>query len=65
MSVCARCGATFSCAMADPGDGQPCWCTQLPPAVPVPGADATGAACWCPDCLKAHIAAKLSVPPGV
>lgn len=63
MSICKRCGAAFGCAMVDGGDG-PCWCTQLPPVVPVPnvaGADvpATGAgaesACWCPACLKAHI----------
>ncbi|HEX8603499.1 MAG TPA: cysteine-rich CWC family protein [Pseudoduganella sp.] len=70
MSTCERCGATFHCAMADPeagstagkGDGAPCWCTLLPPAVPVPRQDtATAAAtravgCWCPACLKAHIA---------
>lgn len=66
MSTCSRCGAAFGCAMVDGGDG-PCWCTQLPPVVPVPkvaGADVpvtgTGAAvdtaCWCPACLKAHIA---------
>lgn len=53
MSTCARCGATFSCAMADPSDGQPCWCTTLPPVVPVPrpGADAN-ASCLCPGCLR-------------
>jgi len=57
MSTCARCGATFSCAMADPSDGQPCWCTQLPPAVPVPGKDGApvDTSCWCPDCLRRHI----------
>jgi len=38
--------------MADGNDG-PCWCTELPPVVPVPGVDA---ACWCPACLRAHIA---------
>lgn len=53
MSTCARCGATFSCAMADPSDGQPCWCTALPPVMPVPtpGADAN-ASCLCPACLR-------------
>lgn len=71
MSTCERCGATFHCAMADPeaggtagkAGGTPCWCTLLPPAVPVPrqGGDAAaatqgGAGCWCPDCLKAQIA---------
>jgi hypothetical protein len=71
MSTCERCGATFHCAMTDGNAGKaaPCWCTLLPPAVPVPrpeearaGSDAERAAaaavgCWCPDCLKAHIAA--------
>ncbi len=84
MSVCARCGATFTCAMADGDGSQPCWCASLPPVVPVPGraapdaASAVGAAsataataataagfapapavdmsCWCPDCLRRHIA---------
>ncbi|HBI69847.1 MAG TPA: hypothetical protein DDZ22_12800 [Massilia sp.] len=68
MSLCSRCGAAFGCAMADGGDG-PCWCTQLPPVVPVPNvataavpASGTGVAaetaCWCPACLKAHIAER-------
>lgn len=61
MSVCKRCGAAFSCAMVDGSDGAPCWCTAMPPAVAVP-APATGAAtdvtCWCPDCLRQHIAEK-------
>jgi len=52
MSACSRCGAVFSCAMADNAD-QPCWCTALPAAVPVPGQSAS---CWCPACLKQHIA---------
>jgi len=52
MSQCSRCGAPFGCAMAD-GNAGPCWCTTLPPVVAVPGADA---ACWCPACLRAHIA---------
>ena len=52
MSTCSRCGATFGCAMADGSDG-PCWCTELPSVVPLPG---EGAACWCPACLRAHIA---------
>jgi hypothetical protein len=50
--------------MAD-GGSEPCWCTRLPPAVPVPaplpaqnkaGADAAATGCWCPACLDAHIA---------
>ncbi|MGX4640985.1 cysteine-rich CWC family protein [Massilia sp. SYSU DXS3249] len=53
MSQCTRCGATFGCAMADGGAG-PCWCTELPPVLPVPGVDA---GCWCPACLRAQIAA--------
>ncbi|MBB3223920.1 cysteine-rich CWC family protein [Pseudoduganella umbonata] len=80
MSTCERCGATFHCAMVDGktpgetpgqagGDAAPCWCTLLPPAVPVPRQSGLKAevnekqaatppvGCWCPDCLKAHIAA--------
>jgi hypothetical protein len=60
MSTCERCGATFHCAMSDAGpdgkaDTQPCWCCALPPALPVPDAS-QAIGCWCPDCLKAHIA---------
>ncbi|MEV4780357.1 cysteine-rich CWC family protein [Burkholderia sp. LMU1-1-1.1] len=57
MSTCSRCGAEFSCAMvdADPAAAaQPCWCTYLPASLPVPSAP--GASCWCPACLKQHIA---------
>ncbi|MGH8854402.1 MAG: cysteine-rich CWC family protein [Telluria sp.] len=53
-SSCTRCGAELGCAMAD-GSRDPCWCTALPPAVPVPS-EAVG--CWCPACLRAHIEAK-------
>ncbi|HEX8613274.1 MAG TPA: cysteine-rich CWC family protein [Telluria sp.] len=56
MSTCSRCGAQFGCAMAD-GTAGPCWCTELPPVVAVPAEDGA-AACWCPACLKAHIAAR-------
>nr|WP_315258114.1 hypothetical protein [uncultured Duganella sp.] len=39
---------------ADPAaPAEPCWCTFLPPALPVPSAP--GASCWCPACLKQHI----------
>ena len=57
MSVCSSCGAIFGCAMAD-GASAPCWCTELPPVVPLPPVPAAGAAagCWCPACLRAHIA---------
>lgn len=54
MSTCKRCGAEFNCAMADGNDGGPCWCTAMPPAVPVPSTD-TDVTCWCPACLKLHI----------
>lgn len=61
MSVCKRCGAAFSCAMVDGNDGSPCWCTAMPPAVPVPAVSAdpvTDLTCWCPACLKQHIAER-------
>lgn len=60
MSVCARCGASFGCAMADPGNDHPCWCTGLPAAVPVPAPDAPGSGCWCPACLRQHIEAAAA-----
>ncbi|MGX9217068.1 cysteine-rich CWC family protein [Massilia varians] len=53
-STCSRCGAEFGCAMVT-GSPEPCWCTALPPAVPVPQ-EAVG--CWCPACLRAHIEAE-------
>ncbi|WP_090188754.1 MULTISPECIES: cysteine-rich CWC family protein [unclassified Duganella] len=56
MSTCSRCGTQFSCAMkdADPAaPAEPCWCTFLPPALPVPSV--AGASCWCPACLTQHI----------
>lgn len=54
MSTCKRCGAEFNCAMVDGNDCGPCWCTAMPPAVPVPATD-TDVTCWCPACLKLHI----------
>lgn len=54
MSVCTRCGATFSCALAE-RRGEPCWCAALPAAAAVPlPQDAAG--CWCRACLQSHIA---------
>jgi hypothetical protein len=49
--------------MAD--GGGPCWCTELPPVVTVPlkGSDATDAGCWCPACLKQHIAQSAAAAP--
>jgi len=38
--------------MAEP-TGEPCWCTALPAAVPVPQASA---GCWCRACLVTHVA---------
>jgi len=62
MSTCSRCGAGFGCAMAD-GSAGPCWCTELPAVVPVPR-EGEPAACWCPTCLKQHIADQAAkVPP--
>ncbi|MDC8757775.1 cysteine-rich CWC family protein [Janthinobacterium fluminis] len=61
MSICGRCGAAFGCAMADPGAAEPCWCTALPPVVALPAAP--GGACWCPDCLRRHIAAQTAPAP--
>lgn len=59
MSTCTRCGTEFGCAMAD-GLDAPCWCTELPPIVPLPGEPAT---CWCPACLREHI--EKAAPPGI
>lgn len=72
MSVCARCGASFTCAMADGDGSEPCWCASLPLVMPVPAPGASVAApapdpsldpsCWCPDCLRLHIAATSAAP---
>ncbi|MGZ3184318.1 MAG: cysteine-rich CWC family protein [Telluria sp.] len=58
MSTCTRCGAAFTCAMADGADA-PCWCTALPAVAPVPP---EAAGCWCPACLARHIAAQQELP---
>jgi hypothetical protein len=52
-SICTRCGAAFGCAMADGASPEPCWCTLLPKAVPLPADAAAG--CWCPACLQRHL----------
>jgi len=52
--------------MADGADS-PCWCTRLPPVVPVPapaGATAQAPGCWCPACLEQHIAQQRQAAPG-
>jgi hypothetical protein len=49
------------------GSSAPCWCTRLPPVVPVPAADSAAAplpACWCPACLEQHIAQQHPGAPG-
>ncbi|WP_371764115.1 cysteine-rich CWC family protein [Massilia sp.] len=63
MSTCSQCGAEFGCAMADGTDGAPCWCTKLPPVVPLP-VPGTAAGCWCPACLEQHIAQQADKAPG-
>jgi hypothetical protein len=69
MSTCSLCGASFGCAMRDGSDG-PCWCTTLPPVVPVPapipapsGAQDAPPGCWCPACLRQHIAQRAEASP--
>ncbi|MGJ7915125.1 cysteine-rich CWC family protein [Massilia sp. LXY-6] len=65
MSTCTRCGAGFGCAMVD-GSDSPCWCTALPPVVPVPvpsGAGQPAPGCWCPACLRQHIAQQAGASP--
>lgn len=59
MSVCLRCAAPFNCAMMSEMDG-PCWCTDMPRFLPVPG---TGASCYCPHCLKLEIEAQKAALP--
>jgi hypothetical protein len=62
MSLCPRCGASFSCAMKDEGGNTTCWCTQLPPlsAERLQSLNqetqetkaASCPSCFCPACLK-------------
>jgi hypothetical protein len=60
MSVCFRCGAPFSCAMLGEMEG-PCWCTELPRMMPLPGLEA--ASCYCPGCLKIALAEQTDPKP--
>jgi hypothetical protein len=55
MSQCVRCGATFTCGVADAQSAQPCWCTELPPLQIDPAVPAQGRSCLCPDCLRAQL----------
>lgn len=45
---CLRCDAPFGCG-AESTD-KPCWCTELPPVMPV-----SDAGCLCPKCLREEI----------
>jgi len=62
MSTCSQCGAEFGCAMVDGTADAPCWCTTLPPVVPLPSPGAV-AGCWCPACLEQHIARRTAGAP--
>jgi hypothetical protein len=63
MSICNKCGASFSCGMQDPAAETPCWCTQLPhlPLAQMPGGGNAGVTCLCPSCLQAWIAAPTAI----
>lgn len=52
-NVCPRCGAPFSCGMQT--GAEPCWCAALPPLSSIPDGQV---GCFCPDCLKAFVAAE-------
>jgi len=55
MSICPRCAAQFTCAMADK-TGEPCWCAALPaePTLPIYPELGSGddTRCVCPICLQ-------------
>ncbi len=56
-SVDAAATTTAAAPVSAANPAAPCWCTALPALLPVPQAGAAG--CWCPDCLRAEIAAQL------
>ncbi len=56
MSTCAKCGAGFDCGMVEANAPSPCWCTALPP-LPAGWLGREAAACYCPACLRALLAA--------
>lgn len=62
MSTCSRCGAVFGCGMTDADSDEPCWCTQLPTLPPsayvADNGDAMSGSCFCPQCLRALVAAQ-------
>ena len=47
--TCAGCGAAFACGMTAAG-GVPCWCADLPAAMPIP-LSGSGVQCLCRSCL--------------
>ena len=62
MSICPRCKAHFTCAMAD-RTNQPCWCAALPPveaALLTSSTPDTEASCFCPHCLPLWKAERLA-----
>lgn len=63
-NVCPQCGAQFRCGM-EGGDDE-CWCSALPPLLPVPATSDPGlaaASCLCPACLKARLQRRTIVTP--
>jgi hypothetical protein len=50
-SLCARCGAPFSCGMQ--AGEQDCWCSRLPALQPV-----AGRGCICRACLEEELKAR-------
>ncbi len=54
VKMCSRCGAQFPCG-ALPGQSR-CWCAELPPIMPL----AAEGDCFCPECLRAEIEARLT-----
>ncbi|MQY50664.1 hypothetical protein HCX48_03025 [Rhodocyclus tenuis] len=48
------CGREFGCGLAE--GAARCWCMDKPPGVAVPTAEE--AACYCPQCLDARLAAS-------
>lgn len=67
MSVCARCGAAFTCAMANGADDAPCWCVALPALPPsayvTRDGDPGAGACFCPACLRALLDSQRDGQP--
>jgi hypothetical protein len=53
-SRCARCAAPFTCGLR--AGEENCWCSGLPPLVPLPGRD-----CLCRRCLADELS-KVSRP---